>query len=226
MSKPFSARHLARDEFGGVLVETTLLIPIFFVFLLGAVDFSLAFFNWNITTKAAQIGARIAAVSDPIADGLITLSTTAATIVPAGDPMPHFEVTCNGATATCTCTAGTCTGMGSFSWSAMNKIICGRDNTSATECNYSTQCQVTNNYFVGMCDVFTRIRAANVVIRYTQTGLGFAGRHGGPVPTITLSLQNLPFQFFFLDGLKGFLPINISPAPTTMVGEVLSSAAQ
>jgi hypothetical protein len=77
-----------------------------------------------------------------------------------------------------------------------------------------------------MCDIFSRIATANVKVVYTQTGLGFAGRTGGPVPTITVSLQNLPFQFFFLNGLRGFQPINISPATTTTTGEVLSSAAQ
>jgi hypothetical protein len=116
--------------------------------------------------------------------------------------------------------------MGSFSWAAMNKIVCGRDNTSTAECNYSSECRATSNYFRGMCDIFRGITAANVIIRYTQTGLGFAGRGGGPVPTVTVSLQNLPFQFFFLNGFMGFQPKNILPASTTATGEVLSSAAQ
>jgi hypothetical protein len=108
----------------------------------------------------------------------------------------------------------------------MNKIVCGRDNTSGAECVYSTQCQATSAYFRGMCDIFPSITAANVRIRYTQTGLGFAGRAGGPVPTITVSLQNLPFQFFFLNGFMGLQPRSILPASTTATGEVLSSAAQ
>jgi Flp pilus assembly protein TadG len=219
------SRRLARDRAGSVLVETTVLIPIVFVFLLGAVDFLMAFYQWNLATKAVQVGARIAVVSDPVADSLSAISTDALATVAAGDPMPSFNVTCNGATAACTCT-GACTGMGSFSWAAMNKIVCGRDNTSTTECSYSTQCRATSNYFRGMCDIFPGITAANVIISYTQTGLGFAGRGGGPVPTVTVSLQNLPFQFFFLNGFMGFQPKNILPASTTATGEVLSSAAQ
>ena len=232
MGKTMSfTRHFARDHDGSVLVETTILIPILFIFLLGAVDFSLAFYQWSAATKALQVGARIAAVSDPVADGLLDLSTTLVTgTVKAGDPMPPFEVTCNDAAVslgTCFCSKGSCTGMGTFSWDAMNKIICGRDTpTSGTECNYSTQCGATSYYFRGMCDLFPRITAARVKIRYTQTHLGFAGRIGGPVPTIEVSLQNLPFQFFFLNGLLGFQPINISPATTTVTGEVLSSAPQ
>jgi Flp pilus assembly protein TadG len=224
------ARYFACDQAGAVLVETTVLIPILLIFVLGAVDFSFAFYEWGFANKALQIGARIAAVSDPVASGLNNLSTTLITGgVTPGDPMPDFQVTCDGATASCTCTRGTCTGMGTFSWAAMNKIVCGRNNTSSTECTYSsTECTTASpsNYFLGMCDVFPRIRAANVRVVYTQTGLGFAGRYGGPVPTVTVSLQNLPFQFFFLNGLMGFRPINITPALATTTGEVLSSAAQ
>ena len=219
------SRRFSRDQAGGALVETTVLIPIVFVFLLGAVDFLMAFYQWNLATKAVQVGARIAVVSDPVANTLSAVSTDALATVPAGDPMPDFEVTCNGATASCACT-GACTGMGAFSWAAMNKIVCGRDNTSTTECDYATQCQPTSIYFRGMCDIFPNIRAANVRISYTQTGLGFAGRGGGPVPTVTVSLQNLPFQFFFLNGFMGFQPKSILPAATTATGEVLSSAAQ
>jgi hypothetical protein len=67
--------------------------------------------------------------------------------------------------------------------------------------------------------MFDRITPRNVVITYTQTGLGFAGRPGGPVPTITVQLQNIPFQFFFLGGLLGFANINIPPVTTTITGE-------
>ena len=116
--------------------------------------------------------------------------------------------------------------MGNFSWAAMNKIVCGRDSTSTTECNYANECNdTTGYYFVGMCGIFRRITAANVRIVYMQTGLGFSGREGGPVPTIIVSIQNLPFQFFFLNGLLVQL-INIPALATTTTGEVLSSAAQ
>ena len=71
------------------------------------------------------------------------------------------------------------------------------------------------------------------MITYEHTGLGYAGRPGarptagepgGPVPTITVALQNLPFQFFFLGGLMGFGNITI-PVMTTTTGEDLTSTA-
>ena len=91
-------RRLWRDEAGGALVEATVLIPILFVFLLGSVDFLYAFYQWTAATKAAQVGARLAAVSDPVATGL-TGTTNIATLavsgtVLLGDAMPDFQVTC------------------------------------------------------------------------------------------------------------------------------------
>lgn len=221
-------RHFWHNEIGSIMVEAAIVLPIMFVFLLGAIDFLNAFQQWNLAAKAVEVGARIAAVSDPVANGLDNISTDAVSgSVAAGDPMPKFQVTCDGATATCTCTAGTCTGMGTFSWKAMNEIVCGRDDTSSTQCDYPTQCHnATSYYFVGMCDLFPSITAANVKIIYTQTGLGFAGRSGGPVPTITVLLQNLPFHFFFLSGFLHFGSIDIPGVRTTVTGEILSSAAQ
>jgi hypothetical protein len=87
----------------------------------------------------------------------------------------------------------------------------------------------TSFYTAGMCDIFDRITPANVRIVYTQpaapAGLGFAGRPGGPVPTIKISLQNMPFRFFFLGDLLGFRDMQIPSATTTMTGEDLYSCS-
>ena len=59
----------------------------------------------------------------------------------------------------------------------------------------------------------------NVVVTYTATGLGYQTRLGGPVPTITVSLQNINFQFFFLGGLLGFADITVPSMLSTVTGE-------
>jgi Flp pilus assembly protein TadG len=211
-------RHLWRDEAGGALLEATVLIPILFVFLLGSVDFLHAFSQWTAATKAMQVGARLAAVSDPVATGLNNIAKSAVSdTVLLGDPMPDFQVTC--ASGACSCTRGTCTGMGTYSAAAMNTIVFGRG--TATSCF-----DAASYYNAGMCDIFPRITAANVRIVYEQTGLGYAGREAGPVPTIAVSLQNLTFQFFFLNGLRGFANLAMPPFTTTITGESLSSGAQ
>ena len=45
------------------------------------------------------------------------------------------------------------------------------------------------------------------------------------MPTITISLQKLPFRFFFLGGLLGFRDAHIPGLVTTMTGEDLYSCS-
>jgi TadE-like protein len=212
------SREFVHDCHGAVLVEVTVVMTIMFIFILGSIEFLFAFYQWNAATKAIQIGARIAAVSDPVAAGLNGLSAAVVSaVLPPGATMPNFVVRCDGAAATCTClTIGACPGVGTYNPAAMNTIIFGRGSSSCSDAK--------SFYDAGMCDIFSRITAANVVITYAQTGLGYAGRPGGPVPTITISLQNLPFQFFFLGGIRGFKDIPIPALTTSITAEDMSSS--
>lgn len=196
-----------------MLVEAAVMIPIIFVFVLGSVDFLFALYQWNAASKAAQLGARIAAVSNSVASDLNSLSVSvlSSSVLP-GDTMPTFVRTCDGATATC---SGGSTN--TYDATAMSVIVYGRSGSACGD--------ATDYYQAGMCDFFGRVTPANVVIKYEQTGLGYAGRPGGPVPTITLTLQNIPFQFFFLGGLMGFANLQIPAMTTTITGEDLSSNA-
>jgi Flp pilus assembly protein TadG len=198
---------LPGDERGGVLVEATVMLVLLLVFVLGSIDFLMAMYQWNAAAKAVELGARIAAVSDPVASGLTSITGLEGGANP-GDPMPA------GSFATRTCTGaggGSCTGGGTYDAAAMNTIVFGR-------------CSLQVSYCIGMNTIFPRIQPQNVVISYSSTGLGYAGRPGGPVPTITVSLQNLPFQFFFL-GAIGFTNMTMPSLTTTITGEDLSLLA-
>src|SRR5260370_27651044 len=118
--------RFARDNNGAVLVEATIMITIMFVFVLGSVDFLFAFYQWNAAAKAVQVGARIAAVSDPLAIGLNGLSAgvVSASLRPGG-AIPSLMLTCDGATATCTCD-GACIGGDGYNARAMDTIVFGR----------------------------------------------------------------------------------------------------
>jgi len=142
-----------------------------------------------------------------VATGLNGLShAVVSASVPPGAAMPNFVITCNGRTANCTCNNNrVCRGLKGFDQTAMNTIVFGRGSSSCSDAKSADT--------VGMCDIFPRITPANVVIVYAQTGLGYADRPGGPMPTIRVSLQNLPFQFFFLRGLMCFRDLQI-PAST------------
>ena len=213
------AANFCRDQRGAVIVEVTIVLTFMFVLVLGGIEFLLLFYQWNAAAKAVQVGARLAAVSDPVAAGLNGLSAAIVTAaVPPGAAMPNIAITCNGRTATCQCTpASACRGVTGYDRAAMNTIVFGRGSSSCSDAKSADN--------VGMCDIFSRIIPANVVIVYTQTGRGYAGRPGGPVPTITISLQNLPFQFFFLHGLIGLRNLTIPASTTSVTAEDLSGRA-
>jgi hypothetical protein len=214
-----SAKYLLRDQRGAVMVEVTIMLSVTLILVFGAIDFLLLFYQWNVAAKAVQIGARLAAVSDPVASGLNRVSQAVVSAsVPPGAAMPNFVVTCDGRTATCTCNGvNACRGIKGYDAAAMNTIVFGRGSSSCSDAKSADE--------VGMCHIFPRITPANVRIVYAQTGLGYAGRPGGPMPTVIVSLQNLPFQFFFLSGLKGFHHFQIPASTVSLTAEDLSSRA-
>jgi hypothetical protein len=171
------------------------MLPIMIFFVLGSIDFLFAFYEWNAATKAVQVGARIAAVSDPVMTGFINLSAAlvSASLRP-GSAMPQFTVTCDGGTATCTCD-GTCQvgGVIRFDAAALNTIVYGRGSKACGD--------ATSSYTAGMCDIFNRITPANVRIEYRQpaapAGLGYVGRPGGPVPRLRSRCRTSRSDFSF-----------------------------
>ena len=153
------------------------------------------------------------------------LSTSALATHNAGAAMPYFQITCDGSTKSCSCDSGYCNGGGvtTYDEPAMQSLVYGRNYVGGTGnpiCN-----PPSTVYAAGMCELFPSLTEANVKVVYTQTGLGYVGRPNGPVPTITLSLQNVPFKFYFLGGLLRYANISIAPMTTTITGEYMSSSA-
>ena len=227
-------RNLWKDQSGAVMIEFTVAALVFFLMVFGAVEFANVFYQWNAATKAVQWGARVAAVSDPVSSDLATLTGVGGAVLP-GYPMPAFDRVCTATNASGS--TGTCTNSGTYRAGAMQAIVYGRDaaGTAYTIC----QASPTN---IGMCNLFSNITsAANVVVEYQYTGLGYAGRPGGPVPTITVSLHQratpttvdanvLQFQFILIGGLmkigNAAFPdfIDLPSFATTVTGEDLASA--
>src|SRR3954452_24318869 len=168
-------RALAADPDGTTSVEFSLIAGVLFALLFGITDFGYAFWQWSSAAKALQLGVRLAAVSDPVSSDLKTMTGLSAGVVD-GDPMPYYQRVCSGATSTCT--------TGTFDLGALQSIVYGRGNTT---------CPTQPQAFPPMCQIFPRVRPANVVVEYVHTGLGYAGRPGGPVPTIKLSFTGLNF---------------------------------
>ena len=192
-------KNIWRDESGAALLEFTAAAFTFFIILFGVVEFAYVFYQWNAATKAVQLGARLAAVSEPVASSLNSYTGLSATVLP-GDPMPGFDCVCSGATNNCRSgsvydgSAYTCPGAPytisttPAALAAFNTIVYGRGN--------GTTCTGTGNN-IGMCNLLPLnppLTPANVIVRYQYTNLGYAGRPPGPnhtaapVPTITVSL--------------------------------------
>ena len=67
---------LLRDIQGSVLVETTVVLPMFLVLVLGTIDVTYMFFDWALANKAAYVGARTAVTSNPVDPAVTDLSYT------------------------------------------------------------------------------------------------------------------------------------------------------
>ncbi|MBZ9775529.1 TadE/TadG family type IV pilus assembly protein [Mesorhizobium sp. CO1-1-8] len=211
-------RRFARSEDGAAMVEMTIVSSLLFALVFGFVDFGYGFYQWNAATKAVQIGARLASISDPIAPQI----STAGPIATPGAPIAAgaFAYVCNGATSTCSCTGSYCV---AGVWSAKNFSRIFRGDTAVT--NDDVCPALAANQRPGMCHFFPGLRRSNIIISYTASGLGFQTRLSGTVPTIGVSLQNLTFQFFFLKGLMGFNNIAMPSMLSTVTGEDMKSTA-
>lgn len=193
-------RSERQGESGAVLLEFTVTIFVFLVVLFGVIEFSLAFYQWNAATKAAQFGARYAATSNPVLQQLPNIDGL--TAANAGDDFAgNFDVLCDGSlpTPACSCTGSECPGTLTYLPDNMTAIV------------------------NAMKKAYPNITSKNVTVRYDNTyKLGYAGRPGGPVPTVTVSLKGVKFNFILLSFL---LPgsITMPGLSTTVTGEDLNA---
>lgn len=168
-------RLLMGDNHAAGAAEFALVLPVLLLLLFGIIDGGRFLWDYNRAEKATQMGARMAAVSDMVADGLQdhSFATDGSPDVPAGDPVgtDNFdEVTCHD-TACSPCTGS----------------ICGSITHDAT---------AFDQIVTRMAHIYPPITPANVQIRYKNIGLGYAGNPSGPdiSPLITVSLKGMLFR--------------------------------
>lgn len=187
------------------MVEATIAMTLLLTLTLGFVDLGHAFYQWNVAGKAVQAGGRLASISPPVATGVTNAGPTNTPGAPMrpGDFGPFVCTSSGGAS---------CTG---FSATNFSRVF--RGDTAVTN---DDACPVLQaNQRPGMCHFFPGLRRDQVVITYTASGLGYQTRQAGTVPTITVSLQNVNFRFFFLQGLLGFGDIAMPSMLSTVTGE-------
>ncbi|WP_246680442.1 TadE/TadG family type IV pilus assembly protein [Mesorhizobium sp. B2-4-13] len=191
------------------MVEMAIAMPLLLTLLLGFVDFGYAFYQWNAGNKAVQAGARLAQISTPVASGLPSETLTQSDITKVGAAVPagtyDYACTASGAGVACCSVGGGLCKPENASQAAFDAIYDGTANRA------------------GMHDFLPMLTKSEVIIEYAASGLGYWTRPGGPVPTITVSIVNHPFQFFFLGGLLGFGNITMPSMLSTVTGEDMKS---
>jgi Flp pilus assembly protein TadG len=197
-------RRLGADRSGAAMVEFSLVVTMVLMLTGGLVEFTIIYGQWNAASKAMHLGSRLASVSDPIASNLKSLVDPG---VPGSPWTTAYTIRCSGATSSCDA--------GTYDAAAMNTLIYGRGDAT---CGNNAPGQ-----FPGMCDIFPNIRPQNVVVTYQHTGLGFAARPGGPVPTITVELTGLQYNFALLKMLPGLTNMTLPAMRTTATGEDLGT---
>jgi hypothetical protein len=220
-----------RDSDGGVLVEFTLLaFPVFLLAAFGTVDFTYMLFDWSMANKAAFAGARAAVVSNPVASGITNVSYTATQIAALGKWC--FNTGTGSANSNCPSPSAVCTPDASPSNSGTCTNGYNFDNVAFT-CIFNpksdpTHCQLSTYNPIGMVDIFPRLQRQNVQILYNANGLGFVGQPNGLPMDVTISIECMTHQFFFINGLMRWIwtaPSNYTnpsasppPCPATTAG--------
>lgn len=158
----------SKDGYAGF--EFTLLLPLLLIFLLGFIDAARAIWTWNRAEKATQMGVRYAVATDMVASGLADYLFTQSGI-PQGQPIP------TSAFVGVTCNSVGCTNKGAgpppgFNTTAFNNIV------------------------RRMRVFMPEITAANVVVEYDNSGIGYAGDPNAPdvAALTTVRLTGMRFQ--------------------------------
>jgi hypothetical protein len=167
--------HLFRSSGGASAAEFAMVLPLLLLFLFGIIDAGRLLWTVNKAEKATQMGVRYAVVTDMVPADLASTDFALDNGVPGGDPVPTSEFD------TTLCDESDCTNGWGYDPDAFTGIV---DRMSL---------------------FMPEVASENVVIRYDNVGLGYAGDPNGPdvAPLVTVSLTNLQFQptlFMFFGG--------------------------
>jgi len=185
--------RLVKCTSGASAAEFAFVLPAFLVFLFGIIDAGRFAWEYNKAEKATQVGARFAAVADPVAPGLYNYSFATGGLN-AGDTIPASAlgtITCTSTSCTCTGACPTGTGAPTGAWT---QIV------------------------ARMRQIDPSIQATNVQIQYRGSGLGFAGDPTGMdiVPIVTVQLTGMTFRPLLFLAMK---PMNMPDFHTSLTAE-------
>lgn len=173
--------RLRLDRSGASAVEFAMVLPLLLIFLLGMIDAGRLMWTWNRAEKATQMAVRYAVVTDMVPSTLASRDFALNGGVGGGNPVPTSLFDFT------ECTGGSCSnGTWGYNATAFGNVV------------------QRVRFFL------PEAQAANVVVRYQNVGLGFAGDPNGPdvAPLVTVRLTGMQFQpsLFMLFGASINLP--------------------
>lgn len=179
-------RRLYRDCSAVSAAEFALVLPLMLFLIFGVIDAGRFMWDYNRATKATQVGARVAVVTDSVPSGLASEEyvgqTVNGTTLTQGDLIPAAalgDIRCT--RDACSCATPTCPDdVGALDASTFDDVLLPR-----------------------MQAMYPAIQADNVVLHFTGSGLGYAGDPNGmqisPIVTVELTgLQFTPITFLLL----------------------------
>lgn len=203
--------RLWRDRAGSVLVEYTIVFPLFILVILGTVDAAYMFFDWAKANKAAFVGARYAVTADPVALNITSPPYTATQLLQMGNTCFNSSGNSNG---NCPSMSSVCTGAATGG-SCTNNY--GFNDTSPTFAFTNILTRMQAVFCSGQQPPYTNcpLQRQNVMISYATTGVGFVGEPNGFPMTVTVSVQCVTHRFFFIGSLMrwAFAPQTGCPGP-------------
>lgn len=163
-------RSLLADKRAASAAEFAMVLPLLIILLFGIIDAGRYMWSVNRAEKAAQMGVRMAVVTDYVSSSIgDEYVGQCSTPLGQGDPIPaecFSTITCSKPANTVTCTSGT-----------------------AIEDPF-------NAVVDRMQLLMPELADANVQIIYSPSGLGYAGDPNGPdvAPLVTVRLSGLSFS--------------------------------
>lgn len=195
-------RKLARDQSGSTAAEFGLVLPLLLLLLFGIIDGGRWIWTYNQAEKATQMGARMAIVTNMIEPG-VAASYVGVGGLTQGDVIPASafgKITCT--STGCSCTTNPCPTLGTANTTAFNTVV------------------TRMKYFL------PSLKAANVTVEYSSSGLGYAGSPVLPdlSPMVTVKIGTPTALQFRPLTILAITSVNMPAFTTTLSAEDLSGA--
>lgn len=192
-------KRFSADQSGSVLTEGLVVFPIMLAAIVVCIELGMVMTQWNLFTKAAQLGARKLVVSSPM------VSQASFDTQFAFDPNNGGGLITPNAADNISCVGTACPNV---DW-----LLNGPDRSV-----------IPDPAWLGIRRVYGGIEPQHVRITYETSGLGYDGRPMGPVVSVKLEIDGDAFQVPVISALMEMAAIDFPSINASATSEDLSCA--